>query len=117
MKTKAKRKAPARKRLAWFIDFHLGGPDAVGLGDGPAPPEEFDRVADALWLASGRDATIAVRCGQLWVIYTKEAATLDQALASALADFSKAGLKLDILKVEIEPVAPPARRRKQRRAS
>lgn len=115
MKTKAKRKTPARKRQTeWFVDFELGGPDALEYY---SSEEEWERVDGALYFASGREAGTGIRCGQMYVTYIKQAATLDQALARALADFHQAGLRLEILRVEIEPVAPPAPRRKRRRAS
>lgn len=113
MKTKTRAQP---RQAAWDIDLWVGGSDAIDPRDGLAPPEDFDRVSVALYLASGRDAGVGVRCGQMVVTYTRTAPTLDQALASALADFHQAGLRLEILRVEIEPV-PPAPRRKQRRAS
>lgn len=53
-----------------------------------------DRLANRLYEAGCRDATIALQNGELAIDYDRSAASLDKALASAVRDLIKHGYRI-----------------------
>lgn len=51
-------------------------------------------VEDALFEAGCDDATLSVRSGRLWLTFARTAASLEEAIASALRDVRTAGLNV-----------------------
>ena len=62
--------------------------------------EMTDSVTDALYEAGCDDATVGSSCGAARVSFSREAATLQEAIQSAVRDVQQAGC--EIARVEIE---------------
>lgn len=58
-----------------------------------------DRLANRLYEAGCRDATIAFQNGELAIDYDRSAASLDRALASAVRDLTKHGYRIRRIEV------------------
>jgi hypothetical protein len=58
-----------------------------------------DRLANRLYEAGCRDATIAFQNGELSIDYDRSAASLDRALASAVRDLIKHGYRIRRIEV------------------
>ena len=63
---------------------------------------EADDVFDRFYEAGCDDATVAFQNGHFILAFAREAATLEDAIASAIADVAKAGAKAD--RVEPDPL-------------
>ena len=66
-------------------------------------PESTDEHADALFDAGCEDGTLASRDGVTWVHFDREAASLEEAIRSAVNQIQSAGLA--IAKVELDVAA------------
>jgi len=63
-------------------------------------PELDSRVEDALFEAGCDDATLSVRCGRTFLTFSRTAATLKDAILSAIRDVKKADIGADVLRVD-----------------
>jgi hypothetical protein len=66
------------------FDFTLHLPDVT---------EPTDSVADALVESGCDDATLSVRCGRAYLVFSRAAPTLDEAVRSAIHDAGRAGYR------------------------
>lgn len=57
--------------------------------------EVTDDQGDALFEAGCNDGTIVSRDGQVFVDFTRESASLEQAINAAAADMKRAGFQID----------------------
>ena len=64
------------------------------------------RVVDALYEAGCDDGTIACRAGVVSIGFTRPAATMREAIASAIRDVEKAGVGAKVVRVEPEGPDP-----------
>jgi hypothetical protein len=58
-----------------------------------------DDQGDALFEAGCNDGTIVCRDGQVFIDFTRESASLEQAINSAAADVERAGFQVDHVEV------------------
>ena len=70
------------------------------IASGPDP--EQDEVLDRFYEAGCDDATVGFQNGRFIVAFAREAATFEEAVASAVADVAKAGAKVE--RIEPDPL-------------
>jgi len=70
--------------------------------------ELTDAVADSLYEAGCDDATPGMCEGILTVDFHREAASLEQAIQTAIADVHRAGLGVERVEIDAERVGPAA---------
>ncbi len=63
-------------------------------------PELSQRVEDALFEAGCDDATLSIQYGLLYMEFSRSAASLKDAIISAIRDVSKSGLPAKVLRVD-----------------
>lgn len=68
----------------------------VTSGLSPSQDDALDRFYDA----GCDDATVAFQFGQIIIDFAREAETLDEVIASAVTDVTKAGAKVERIKAE-----------------
>ena len=66
-----------------------------------AHPEESEEDADALYEAGCRDGSISTSGGVTRIDFHRQAATLEEAIRSAIANVRAAGF--DVVRVQLEP--------------
>lgn len=59
-----------------------------------------DAMVDALFEAGCDDALVAVRCGEPYITFSREAPSFRVALFSAIADVERSGVGLELVRVE-----------------
>jgi hypothetical protein len=67
--------------------------------------EMSDELANALYEAGCDDGTVGSSCGVASVSFSRESHTLQQAIASAVADIRRAGCEVDRVQIEHEELA------------
>src|SRR4051794_37954463 len=85
-----------------------------------AGPEATEEMAEALFIAGCDDATLGSCNGVISLDFSREAPSLREAVASAIADVGRADLGLQVVRVEPDELvtaAEIARRIKQSRES
>ena len=67
--------------------------------------EITEDAADALFEAGCDDASPASRDGQVWSTFHREAASLEEAIRSAVRDVNKAGYQVERVELDTDAIA------------
>jgi len=92
-------KTPSKKKTSREFDFAL----IVGGG-----VELTNEVEDALFEARCDDATLSMRHGLLYVEFSRQAGSLQDAILGAIRDVRKAGIGADVLRVDACDLVTPS---------
>jgi hypothetical protein len=71
-------------------------------------PELNQGIEDALYNAGCDDATLSIQYGQLYVEFSREAASLEAAILSAIRDIWKANIDAEVVRVDECNLVTPA---------
>jgi len=67
--------------------------------------EVSDALADALFEAGCDDATVGSSCGLVSVSFSRDAGTLQEAIATAVSDVRRAGCDVSRVQIELDELA------------
>ena len=73
--------------------------------DPPDLWERFDDLVDQFWDAGNDDATPGMSCGQMSIRFHREAASLEDAVRSAVAAVRSVGLEVDRVEIDRDDLA------------
>ena len=75
----------------------------------PVPADDhfdrFEELGDALWEAGCDDASFGMSCGEIHIPFHREAASLEDAVRSAVAAVRSAGLEVDRVEIDRDDLA------------
>src|SRR4051812_23826572 len=71
-------------------------------------PEPTEAMADALFEAGCTDATLGSHCGVITLDFAREASSLREAIASAMADVARADVGLRAVRIEPDEIVTVA---------
>ena len=67
--------------------------------------ERFDELGDAVWEAVCDDASFGMSCGRIRIPFHREAPSMEEAIASAVAAVRSVGLEVDRVEIDRDDLA------------